>query len=84
VHESRKSVKKVEALARLLDHVGFAPPRKEVKRLRAARRSLSRVRDADVAIETFDRLRSRFSHRIPEHTSAMIETLTIRRAGSAA
>jgi AAA ATPase domain/CHAD domain len=78
-HESRKSVKKVEALAKLLDQVGFAPPRKDLKRLRAARQTLSRVRDADAVIETFDRLQSRFSHRIPEHTSAIIRAHLMRR-----
>jgi CHAD domain-containing protein len=72
VHESRKSLKKVEALARVLEQLGGAPRRKDVKRLRAARRTLSKLRDATVAIETFDRLRSRFARQIPEHTSAMI------------
>jgi hypothetical protein len=79
VHEGRKSVKKVEALARLLDQIGFAPPRKDVKRLRAARRTLSRVRDADAIIETFDHLHSRFADQIPEHTSAIIRTHLTRR-----
>ena len=79
VHESRKSVKKVEALARLLEQIGFAPPRKNVKRLHATRRVLSRLRDADAIIETFDHLRSRFADRIPEHTSAMIRSRLTRR-----
>jgi CHAD domain-containing protein len=79
VHECRKSVKKVEALAKLLDQIGFAPPRNDVKRLRAARRTLSNLRDADVVIETFDHLRSRLAHRIPEHTSAIIRMHLRRR-----
>jgi CHAD domain-containing protein len=66
VHEGRKSVKKVEALAKVLDQIGVAPPRKDVKRLREVRR-------------TFDHLRSRFAHRIPEHTSAIIRTHLSRR-----
>jgi CHAD domain-containing protein len=78
VHESRKSVKKVEALAKLLDQIGSAPPRKNVKRLRAARRILSRLRDADAIGETFERLQSRFADRIPEHTSGMIRAQLIR------
>src|SRR5438105_3412981 len=45
VHEGRKSVKKVEALASLLDRLGFAPPRKDVERLHAAKAALSRLRD---------------------------------------
>lgn len=78
VHESRKSVKKVEALTRLMDQMGFAPPRKKMKRLRAARRALSRLRDADAMIETFDRLRSRFADRIPEHTARVIRTHLVK------
>jgi CHAD domain-containing protein len=78
VHESRKSVKKVEALAMLLDEMGFPPPRKKIERLRAARRVLSRLRDADASIETFDRLRSRFADRIPEHTARVIRTRLTR------
>jgi hypothetical protein len=35
---------------------------------------LSNLRDADVVIETFDHLRSRLAHRIPEHTSAIIRS----------
>src|SRR5438094_167109 len=54
VHEARKSVKKVEAVLRLFDQVGFAPERKDVKRLRAARRVLSPLRDADAIRETFE------------------------------
>jgi CHAD domain-containing protein len=79
VHEGRKSVKKVEALAKVLDQIGVAPPRKDVKRLREVRRTLSKLRDADAVIETFDHLRSRFAHRIPEHTSAIIRTHLSRR-----
>jgi hypothetical protein len=79
VHEGRKSVKKVEAVATLLDQIGFAPPRKDLKRLHGARRTLSRLRDADAVIETFEHLRSRFSHRIPQRTSAVIRTHLTRR-----
>jgi hypothetical protein len=79
VHEGRKSVKKVEAVAKLLEQIGFALPRKDVKRLHAARRTLSELRDADAVIETFDHLCARFAHRIPEHTSALIRTHLTRR-----
>src|SRR5438094_6101341 len=66
VHESRKSIKKVEALTKLLDEIGSGPPRKDLERLQSARQTLSRLRDADVVIETFEHLRSRFPHRIPK------------------
>ena len=78
VHESRKSVKKVEALAKLLDQMGSPPPRKKIQRLRTARRVLSRLRDADASIETFNRLQSRFAERIPEHTARVIRTRLTR------
>ena len=79
VHEGRKGVKKVEAIARLLDQIDTAPPRRDLKRLRAARRSLSKLRDGTVAIETFDRLRSRFARHVPEHTVALIKGHLSRR-----
>jgi CHAD domain-containing protein len=79
IHESRKGVKKVEAVTRLLDELGAAPPRKVLKRLHGARRTLSQMRDARALIETYDRLRARFSHRIPGHTSAMIRSHFTRR-----
>jgi hypothetical protein len=58
--------------------MGSPPPRKKIERLRAARRVLSRLRDADASIETFDRLRSRFAERIPEHTAGVIRTRLTR------
>jgi CHAD domain-containing protein len=79
VHESRKSVKKVEALAALLDQMGEAPPRRDIKRLRASRKALSPLRDAEAIVQTFDRLRSRFSGRLPEHTSGIIRKQLLRR-----
>src|SRR5262245_28899197 len=79
VHEARKSVKKVEALARLLNQIGFGPPVKVVKWLRESRRVLSRLRDAHAIMETYDHLRRRFPRRIPEHTSAMIRRHLMRR-----
>ena len=78
VHEGRKSIKKVEAILGLLDQIGFTAPRKDARRLRSARRALSTLRDADVMIETFDHLRSRFPGGIPEHTSAMIRAHLLR------
>jgi CHAD domain-containing protein len=72
VHEARKSVKKTEAIVSLLDRLGFTAPRKDARRLGAARHALSVLRDGDALIETFDGLRSRSPSRIPEHTAALI------------
>jgi CHAD domain-containing protein len=74
IHKGRTSVKKVEAVVRLLDEIGFAVPRKQVKRLRFARRALSALRDAEVMSETFDHLQARFPNRVAPHTSAIIQS----------
>src|SRR4051794_4022901 len=72
VHEARKSVKKAEALVALLDRLGAAAPRKQVRHLRSARRALSVLRDADVLVDTVDAVQSRTRRPIPEHTAALI------------
>ena len=46
VHESRKSVKKVRAVAALLKQAGAKLPRRDRRRLKSAARALSRVRDS--------------------------------------
>ena len=68
VHESRKSVKKVRAVAAFLKHAGAKLPRKDRKRLKSAARALSRVRDSTAIIDTFDRVRRRYPRQLPEHT----------------
>jgi CHAD domain-containing protein len=79
VHEGRKSVKKAEAIANLLDQIGGRVRARDRDDLRTVKRSLSRFRDADAVIQTFDRLRSRFSRRIPAGTSTAIKTQLQRR-----
>ena len=68
VHESRKSVKKVRAVAAFLEHAGAKLPRKDRRRLKSAARALSRVRDSTAIIDTFDRVRRRYPRQLPEHT----------------
>jgi CHAD domain-containing protein len=72
VHEARKSVKKVRAIARLLQQADAAGIGKDARRLRAAGRVLSRLRDADAVLATLDRVGRRFPKRLPEHTAAII------------
>jgi hypothetical protein len=82
VHEGRKSVKKAEAIANLLDQLGPPVRARDRDDLHAAKRALSRLRDVDAVIGTFDRLRSRFLRRIPRATSTRINThLRRRKAG---
>jgi CHAD domain-containing protein len=68
VHESRKSVKKVRAVAACLKQAGARLPRRDRRRLKSAARALSRVRDSTAIIETFDRVHRRYSKQLPEHT----------------
>lgn len=68
VHESRKNVKKVRAVEALLREAGASLPRRDRKRLRSAARALSKVRDSTAIIDTFDRVRRRYSKQLSEHT----------------
>jgi CHAD domain-containing protein len=68
VHESRKSVKKVRAVATLLKQAGAKLPRKDRKRLKSAGRALSRVRDSAAIVDTFDRVRRQYPKQLPVHT----------------
>ena len=68
VHESRKSVKRVRAVAAFLEHAGAKLPRRDRRRLKSAARALSRVRDSTAIIDTFDRVRRRYPKQLPEHT----------------
>ena len=67
VHESRKSVKKVRAVAAFLTQAGAKLPRGDRKRVKSAARALSRVRDSTAIIDTFDRVRRRYPKQLPEH-----------------
>ncbi len=68
IHESRKSVKKVRAVAALLEQAGAKLPRKDRKRLKSAASALSRLRDSAAIIESLDRVRRRYPKQLPEHT----------------
>jgi len=68
VHESRKSVKKVRAVAAFLTEAGAKLPRKDRKRVKSAARALSRVRDSAAIIDTLDRVRRRYPRQLPENT----------------
>jgi len=72
VHESRKNVKKVRAIAAFLTQAGGKLPRKDRKRLKLAGRALSRVRDSSAIIDTFDRLRGRYPKQLSEHTYGIL------------
>jgi len=60
IHETRKSIKKVRALLRLVSEEMHGVEPRENRRLRDIARRLSRYRDAFVMVETFDDLRRKF------------------------
>ena len=72
VHESRKSVKKVRAVAAFLQQAGAKLPRKDRKRLKSAARALSGLRDSAAIIDTFDRVRRRYPKQLSEHTYGIL------------
>jgi CHAD domain-containing protein len=73
VHEARKSVKKSRAVLRLvrpaLDRGTY---RRDNRALRDGARTVARVRDADVMVETVDELRGRF---VGQEPAAVFEAL---------
>jgi hypothetical protein len=68
VHESRKSVKKVRAVAAFLKQARAKLPRGDRWRLKSAARALSRVRASTAIIDTFDRVRRRYPKQVLERT----------------
>jgi CHAD domain-containing protein len=72
VHESRKSLKKVRAVAAVLTEAGAKLPRRDRKRLKSAARALSRVRDRTAIIDTFDRVRRRYPKQLTQHTYGIL------------
>ena len=72
VHESRKRLKKVRAVAAILIQAGAKLPRRDRKRLKSVARVLSRVRDSTAIIDTFDRVRRRYPKQLPEHTYGLL------------
>jgi CHAD domain-containing protein len=72
VHESRKRVKKVRAVAAFLTEAGAKLPRRDRKRVKAAASALSRVRDSTAIIDTFDRVRRRYPKQLTEHAFGIL------------
>jgi CHAD domain-containing protein len=73
VHTARKAIKKERALLRM---ARGAIPRIERRYgnvvLRDAARNLSSIRDAEVAVQTFEQLAERFAGQLPESTFAAV------------
>jgi CHAD domain-containing protein len=86
VHEARKSVKKSRAVLRLTRScLPKGTYRRENRALREAGRSLSGTRDADVMLQTIDKLAERFSGHLPAKAfEDLREEVTSRRGAQAA
>jgi CHAD domain-containing protein len=78
IHESRKSLKKVRAVAALLERAGAKLPRKDHKRLKSAGRALSTLRDTAAIVDTLDRVRRRYPKQLPEHTYGVLRRSLVR------
>jgi CHAD domain-containing protein len=75
VHQARKSIKKIRAVLRLLRAELGGAYGPQNKKLQAAGRKLSEVRDAAVMIEVFDKL----THKYPDELSQGASDLIRRR-----
>jgi CHAD domain-containing protein len=78
VHESRKRIKKVRAVAAFLEQAGAKLPRKDQRRLKSAAQALSRLRDSTAIVESLDRVRRRYPKQLSEHTFGILRRSLIR------
>jgi len=78
IHEARKRVKKVRALAHLVKSDRGQHLKGSRKRLRAVNRSLSALRDADATLEIFDTIRQHYPAVVNEHTFARVRRTLAR------
>jgi len=72
VHDSRKSLKKVRAVAAFLEAGGGKLSRKDRARLKSAARDLSRIRDSAAIVDALDRLRRRYPKQLSQHTYGIL------------
>ena len=89
IHDARKHLKKSRALLRLVrPALGSKAYRRENDALRDAGLALSGARDADVLVETVDKLAARYAGRLPavvfEQLREALAAEAVRRRGSAA
>jgi CHAD domain-containing protein len=83
IHDARRSVKKVRAIVNLIDADEGRGLNGARKRLRLVNRTLSKLRDADVTLQTLTRLRKRHRGLLSEHTFARIRRqLSLQKQGA--
>jgi CHAD domain-containing protein len=82
IHEVRKDIKKARSLLRLVrSGIGGKAYRRENRHLRDTARGVSGVRDADVLVETVDKLAERYVGRLPKRAFATVRRRLAREAG---
>jgi CHAD domain-containing protein len=72
IHESRKRVKKVRAVAAFLEQAGAKLPRKDRKRLKSAAQALSNLRDSAAIVQTLERVRRQYPAQFSERTFGIL------------
>jgi CHAD domain-containing protein len=80
VHEARKSIKKVRAIGYAIDADAGRGLDDSEKRLRRVNRKLSKLRDADVIVESLTTLRHKYPRVLSEHTFGRVRRRLLRRA----
>ena len=83
IHEARKSVKKVRAIADLLDAGGARGLRASRKKMRRVNRVLSCLRDRDAVIDALRKLKGRDEQQLSEHAFARLQRRLAERRQSA-
>jgi hypothetical protein len=82
IHSARKSVKKARAILRLIEAGDGGGLSDGPERLRTVNRTLSRLRDADAIIETFDKLKHDHPELFSEHVYARVRRQLVSRRHS--
>jgi CHAD domain-containing protein len=77
IHNARKRVKKVRAIAHLVSKDHGRHLKRGRRQLRAVNRRLSAVRDAEVTLEIFDTLRAQAPTVVSEHSFARVRRMLI-------
>jgi CHAD domain-containing protein len=79
VHASRRHIKKIRALIRLVRPVLGGRYRTIDGRLRAINRMLAPIADGQAAVETLGKVAARYRHQLPPDAAAIIRAALVRR-----
>jgi CHAD domain-containing protein len=77
IHESRKSVKKVRAIAASLQEAGTEIPGTDLERLKSAAKALGGLRDSAAIVETLELVHRRYPRQFAERTFRAVRRFLI-------